>query len=111
MVLLFYQNTSHIIHIPGKFVPNMISCLSKYVPDQVYKQLMKCQKLITSQWKAATAKLQDLSKTGNSDDSSASTLVEDKEGDSTSVDPSGMDDEEAELIVQLNELKHLVGAT
>jgi len=111
VVLLFYKNTSHIVHIPGKFVPNMISALFNYVPDQVYKQLLKCQKLITLQWKAATVESQDSTETDISSNSEvliAATPVEDKECESVSADPSVMDDNEAELILLINELKHLV---
>ncbi len=51
LVLLFYQETKSIIHIPGKFIPTMISFLHDHLSSSVYDKVIKCQHLISAQWK------------------------------------------------------------
>lgn len=52
LVLLFYQETKCIIHIPGKFIPNMISFLHDHLSLNIYDKLIECQHLISVQWKS-----------------------------------------------------------
>ncbi len=55
VVLLFQQSTGSIIHIPGKFVPNLVSFLGPFVPSREHAKLVECQKLIASKWKQQQA--------------------------------------------------------
>lgn len=63
LVLLFYQETKSIIHIPGKFIPTMISFLHDHLSLEVYEKLVECQRLVSAQWKLQ----QHTSKNGDGD--------------------------------------------
>lgn len=52
VVLLFQQETGSIVHMPGKFVPTMISFLSPFVPKREHEKLVECQRLISARWKS-----------------------------------------------------------
>ena len=52
VVLLFQQGTGSIIHIPGKFIPTLISFLAQLIPKKEHEKLVQCQQLISSQWKS-----------------------------------------------------------
>ena len=51
-VLLFHRETSCIIHLPGKFIPTMISFLSSSLSKEEHGKLLECQHLISAKWKA-----------------------------------------------------------
>ena len=51
LVLLFHQETKSIVHIPGRFIPTMISFLHDRLPMNIYEKLSECQHLISVQWK------------------------------------------------------------
>ena len=51
LVLLFYDQTKCIVHIPGKFIPNMISFLHGHLSLDIYDKIVECQHLISTQWK------------------------------------------------------------
>lgn len=55
LVLLFQQETGFIIHVPGKFIPTLISFLHQHLPRKEHEKLVKCQHLISAKWKARQA--------------------------------------------------------
>lgn len=93
LVLLFQQKTNTIIHVPGKFVPTMISYLSDHVPKKEHGKLVECQQLISDKWKSSIT-CEDESTTKN-DDSLGST-------------PYTTTDKETSIQTLIQELKHLV---
>ena len=118
LVLLFHQQTGSMIHISGKFVPTLIQFLSSHIPDKVREQLVACQHVISKHWKlsrAASADVDNESQPSGDADSASATdpdetqsevqLLELQEacGETTEVD-----DVETELIILIQELKHLV---
>ena len=117
VILLFHQKTGSIVHIPGKFVPSMISFLASHVPDQIHKQLLNCQRLIASRWKTATM-VSFNTETDIPTDEKEVLSPANNEKSSTSSHSSHIDeylkltspadDIEAELDVLLTELKHVV---
>jgi hypothetical protein len=52
LVLLFQQEIGAMIHIPGKFIPTMVSFLGQHLPKKEHENLVECQRLITAKWKA-----------------------------------------------------------
>ena len=43
VVLMFQVFTQCMVHAPGRCVPNIISFLMEYVPEEQYKMLIECQ--------------------------------------------------------------------
>lgn len=120
LVLLFHQQTGCIVHIPGKFVPNMIAFLSGRIPEKVHSQLANCQKLVSTHWRlsktASSSDVDDAGRpSGDGGSSNATAPPEDVESTSQlseanehSVASAVIDDVEADLSVLVQELKHLV---
>ena len=116
IVLLFYQHTGSIIHIPGKFVPNMIVFLSGRIPEKVRAQLVDCQQLVTTHWRLSKAVscpgIDDAGKPSDNADSSNATdperVIQLSEAHEDLSAPAEIDDVETRLIVLVQELKHLV---
>lgn len=52
LVLLFQQETGAIVHVPGKFIPTLISFLCQHLPRKEHEKLVECQHLITVKWKS-----------------------------------------------------------
>lgn len=100
LVLLFQQETGAIIHIPGKFIPTMISFLCQHLPRKEHEKLVRCQHLITAKWR--TRLTPDSEETQRSETRHASSI--------TAADVSSEDDEIDTLIQDLKQLVIRVNA-
>ncbi len=98
LVLLFQQEMNSIIHVPGKFVPTMISFLSKNMPRKEHEKLVQCQHLITAKWKTKSSD----DKT-SSQAASSTVQLQDKDSD---LDDSTSEDDAIDALIQ--DLKQLV---
>lgn len=85
VVSLFQHETGAIVHVPGKFVPTMISFLSRYLPRKEHERLVECQHLITVKWKTRQLTSETLpsdgdramSGEGSSEDDKIESLIQD----------------------------------
>lgn len=98
LVLLFQQKTNSVIHIPGKFIPTMISFLSDHVPRKEHVKLVECQRLISAKWKSSLA--QGSEETG--------VVAETEENAAQEVGTQSSDDSETAIQTLIQELQCLV---
>ena len=108
LVLLFQQETGTMIHIPGKFIPILISFLGQHVPKKEHEKLAKCQILITAKWKARHLSGGDEGASGGDDGASGGDGAQGNDARETERS-SGSEDDEIEALIQ--ELKQLVVRT
>ena len=110
LVLLFQQETGSIIHVPGKFIPTMISFLRQHLPRKEHGKLVKCQDLITSKWKAGEVSESEGEQSGQESGIRATPASDMfSEEDTLGATPaSDMSSEEDTLEALLEDLKCLV---
>lgn len=104
-VLLFHRETSCIIHLPGKFIPTVISFLSSSLSKEKHDKLLECQHLISAEWKAkqlTSYKAGDIN-----EETGQETQTSDRE---PSDNDTAADSAESELVISglIKDLKQLV---
>lgn len=108
LVLLFQQKTNCILHIPGKFIPTLISFLSDHVPSKEHMKLAKCQRLISAKWKLSLTHDSEVSK-ASEPNVIAETEDTDEDSHETIADSTqSSDDSEAAIQALIQELQCLV---
>lgn len=84
-VLLFQQQTSCMLHAPGRMVPSIVAILEKHIPEDEQKILLSFQQLIIKYITAVRNKEETKSSSDTLNSETQKSNTEDKAGDTNEV--------------------------